>query len=354
MMKFPALLALGALPACALTLTPVGELPIPPDAATGMPPMGLSGITYAEGDRWYAMKDTAGLLYPLTIGLDRASGAVTNCTLGTPVTLRPVPSLYKRDFEDVAWDAAVRCVWASDECDASIRAFSPDTGTELAAVAIPPVFDAFRFNRSFEALSLRANGFELWTCNEEALCSRETSDRQPKDVAPMTVAPEVDDGPRATAKNGSVVRLQKFTRPAFNQPWVPSGQWAYETDTIGGRSFIGKSRCGVAGLCVLDDGTVLALERELSVKSAMMPSFRCRIYQIDFTGATDTSAIMSLKGADVKKVAKRRVFSANTGFAMYEGIALGPVLADGSRSVLLISDGDDGAVTRLYALKLTP
>ena len=38
---------------------------------------------------------------------------------------------------------------------------------------------------------------------------------------------------------------------------------------------------------------------------------------------------------------------------MYEGICLGPKLTDGSRSVLLISDGDDGAANRILGLRLT-
>lgn len=349
MMKLIALVTLGALPVCGLTLVPVGEWTLPDKQAVP----GLSGLAYVEGDLWYAVKDKGALLYPLTIGLDRASGAVTNCVHGSPVELHPSPARYLRDHEGVAWDAAARRVWASDECDCSIRAFAPTTGVELGAVDVPLVFDAFRYNRGLEALSIRPDGREMWTCNEEALCRRETSDRPGYGVAPVTVAPEVDDGPRSTRTAGSVVRLQKFARVAPDHPWKPAGQWAYETDPLGGRPFLDKSRSGVAGLCVLEDGTVLVLERELSVKTLLIPSFRCRIYAVDFTGATDTSACLSACGKDVKKVVKRCLFSTNTGFAMYEGMALGPILADGSRSVLLISDGDDGAVTRLYALKLS-
>jgi hypothetical protein len=83
-----------------------------------------------------------------------------------------------------------------------------------------------------------------------------------------------------------------------------------------------------------------------------IPSFRCRIYQVDFAGATDVSAVMSLNGATYRPVAKKMVFDRDTGLAMYEGLCLGPRLADGSRSLLMISDGDAGAKASLCALKV--
>ena len=68
--------------------------------------------------------------------------------------------------------------------------------------------------------------------------------------------------------------------------------------------------------------------------------------------ADDVADVVALKATVRRPVRKRRLFGANTGLAMYEGICLGPALADGSRSVLLISDGGDGAANRLLALKL--
>ena len=59
-----------------------------------------------------------------------------------------------------------------------------------------------------------------------------------------------------------------------------------------------------------------------------------------------------MHGAAYKPVAKRILFDQDTGFAMYEGLCLGPLLADGTRSLLMISDGDAGAVARIYALKV--
>ena len=324
-------------------MTPVGEFPLPGLQPGKQGPPGMSGLTHVGGDMYYAVRDKGRFLHLLMIRLDGTSGAITSCVYGTAVELTGKP---RSDFECVAWDDANRWVWAGDEYDGSICAFQPTTGEKVKTLAVPPVYDAFRYNMSFESLSIRANGLEMWTCNEDALCRADAVNRE---------GPPVDDGPLATRAHGSEVRIQKFARATPQADWRPAGQWAYRTDPIGGKDFLGKARNGVAEMCCLDDGTVLVLEREMSIKSGGMmplPSFRCRIYQVDFAGATDVSAVMSLNGATYRPVAKKMVFDRDTGLAMYEGLCLGPQLADGSRSLLMISDGDAGAKASLYALKV--
>ena len=328
-----------------VTVTPVGEFPLPGLRPGEEAPPGLSGLTRVGGDTYFSVCDKNGNLHQMTIRVDHASGAVTGCVFGLTVKLEG-KGKQKQDFECVAWDDANRWIWAGDEHDGSICAFQPATGKLVKTLDVPEVYDAFRFNRSFEALSIRADGLEMWTCNETALCRTDAVNKK---------GPPVDDGPRTTREHGSVVRLQKFARATPQADWRPAGQWAYRTDPIGGKNFAGKARNGVAEACCLDDGTVLVLEREMSVKGGgflPVPSFRCRIYQVDFTGATDVSGLSSLNGATYTPVEKKLVFAQNTGFAMYEGLCLGPLLADGSRSLLMISDGDAGAVARLYALKV--
>lgn len=338
----------AALAAASLALAPVGELAFP-RAWNGASLNGLSGLTRVADDAYYAVRDSGGALFALTIGVDRATGMSTNCVVTGQTALAG-----RGDLECVAWDRARRWVWVGDEDDGSIRAFDPAMGAERARAAVPAVFDAFRYNRSFEALTLRPDGLEMWACNEEALCRREAEGRTAKKAAPVrATTPDVDDGPRATRAHGTCVRLQRFTRPAPEAAWTAAGQWMYVTDSVGGGDFAGKSRCGVSGLLCLGDGTLLVLEREMSIKKGkVLPSFRCRIYEIDFNHADDVADVVALKETARRPVAKRRLFGAHTGLAMYEGICLGPALADGSRSVLLISDGDDGAANRILAFRL--
>ena len=338
----------GILLAATLSLSIAGEVALP-QAGPGGQIRGLSGITRVADDSYYAVRDSNGLLYSLMVGVDRTTGAPTNCVISGLSRLQG-----RGDLECVVWDSACHCVWTADEDDGTIRAFHPVAGTELCQVEIPPVFDAFRYNFSFESLALHPNGLEMWTCNEEALCRREAMGRVRKKAAPVKAGtPDVDDGPRSTREHGSRIRLQRFTRATPKDDWKPAGQWMYETDRVGGANFAGKSRSGVSDLLCLEDGTLFVLEREMSIKKGFMPSFRCRIYQLDLTGADDVSQIVSLKDSSVRPISKIRVFGAGTGLAMYEGICLGPKLTDGSRSVLLISDGDDGAANRILGLRLT-
>ena len=326
-----------------VTVTPVSEFPLSGGQSRQEGPPGLSGLTRVGGDTYFSVCDKGGWLHQLTIRVDRASGAVTGCVFGLTVKLE---GKGRQDCECVAWDDANRWVWVGDEFDGAIRAFRPTTGELAKVLDVPAVYDAFRFNRSFESLSIRANGLEMWTCNEDALCRSDAVNRQ---------GVPVDDGPRTTRAQGSAVRIQKFARATPQADWKPAGQWAYRVDPVGGGNFAGKARSGVAEMCCLDDGTVLVLEREMSVKGGgfiPVPSFRCRIYQVDFEDATDVSNVQSLHGAAYKPVAKRILFDQDTGFAMYEGLCLGPLLADGTRSLLMISDGDAGAVARIYALKV--
>lgn len=337
----------AALAAAALALAPAGEIALPP-VWRGEATRGLSGLARVAGDAYYAVRDGGGWLYALEIGVDRATGQPTNAVFTGRVRLAG-----RDDLECVRWDAARRQVWVGDERDGSLRAFDPATGEEAARVDVPAVFDAFRFNRSFESLALSPDGCALWTCNEEALCRREAVGREARGAARVRPeTPDVDDGPRATRARGTRVRLQRFVRASAAAPWRAAGQWLYETDGVGGRDFLGKARCGVSDLLCLDDGTLLALEREMSVKKgALLPSFRCRVYALDFAEAEDVSDVLSLRETTRRPVRKRRLFGANTGFAMYEGIAQGPTLADGARSVLLVSDGGDGAANRILALR---
>lgn len=331
----------------------VGELNLP-QTWRGHPIGGISGISHVSKDMYYAVRDNGshGELFSLRIDIDRDSGIATNCEIVGVTRLNG-----REDLEDVAWDATSKNVIVCDEHDGSIRAFNPISGDETERIVVSVVFDAFVFNRSFEALSIRSNGLEMWTCNEEALNRRVASMRTKHKGVPIvpvaTETPDVDDGPLSSRTNGSLVRLQKFTRTNKSSSWKPSGQWAYMTDTVSGKPFFDKSRNGVSAMLCLDNGSLLVLEREMSVKKGdVLPTFRCRIYSVDFEGSTDTSNSLSLTETSVRSVKKTRVFGARTGYAMYEGMCLGPELNDGSQSVILISDGDDGAVSRIMTLKM--
>lgn len=300
--------------AAALTLSPAGVCERPEE------PAGLSGLAWAGENRYYAVADREGAVYPLTISIDRSTGAPRECSVGTPVRLVGV-----RDAEDCAWDGFAGTLWVSDEAGGRVQEFDLRTGAALRAAPMPAVLKKTRWNLSLEALALSGDGLTLWTANEEPLLC---------------------DGARASVTNAGTVRLMRFTRRTPDALWRAAGQWAYRTEKMSERANPTKlNRCGVPALAALPDGGLLVLEREMSGFV-----FHYRIFAVDRTAATDVTSAASLEKGGFMPVAKTllaagkerfSLFAPNERLANYEGMCLGPKLADGRRVLLLISDAGD-------------
>lgn len=282
----------------------------------------LSGLTYAGGATYYAVSDKGGTkLWVLGIAVDLASGRIT--WAGVESSLN-VPGL-KGDIEGVAYRSATRSILISDESNSTIREYNIASGKSMSTVAVPPIFKKIRSNFGLESLSWTDG--RIWTANEEAL---------------------IGDGSRSTATSGSWVRLQRFDRSG-----KPNGQWAYCTEPISQLSpFTSLTRSGVSDLLALPGGGLLVLERELG---GVVPEFWTRIYEVSFVGASDTSSVKSLLKEKFLPAKKRLLWEHKFRTTNYEGITLGPALANGGRSLLLISDdgaGQEGMTQHLYPLIL--
>ena len=314
-----AMIAALAAPAPAqLTVTGVGAVALP-SGATGASE--LSGLSWAGGNQYYTVSDGTQSVYPLTIDLNMATGAVVSAVLSNGTALSGAS-----DLEGIAYVAADGSAYVSDETGPAIRRHHLGSGGVLATIALPVVFSNIRANLSLESISLQTGGASLWTANEEAL----------------TV-----DGLVSAVGAGTVVRLQKFDAGAS-----PAGQWAYVTDGITGDiPSVTVERSGVADLLVLPNGKLLVLERELG-QVGLLPQFRSRIYELDFTGATDVSG--QAAGLQVyTPVGKTLLWESFFLFDNFEGMTLGPELSSGDHSLLLISDNGSGLNQGLYALTLS-
>lgn len=289
----------------------------------------ISGVTYAGDNLFYAIDDTDNKLYPLELAISRSDGSLTESgiTIGTGVVMSG-----SHDMEGCAFDPASGKVWISQETNALIREFDPATGALLRSAPVPAVQKQYVGNYSLEALTISGDGRTMWTANEEALKV---------------------DGALATNSVGSVVRLTRFTRESVYDNWTPDGEWAYETQPIGTLKD-SHTRSGVSGLCALPDGTLLTLERRC-YDGGVFPDFNIRIYQVNFSGATDVSSLASLKNASYTKTTKTQLFSFTDTSDMpnYEGICLGPRLNDGSCAIVLITDGGSSAAPEVMTLRLT-
>lgn len=285
----------------------------------------LSGIAYAGGSTYYAVGDNGTpAIWQLAATISTTFGWVTS---GLVTGGLNTPGM-GRDSEGIALRPGANNVWVTDEIDSTITEFSLSDGAKVGSVAVPEIYRPANVQNNLGLESLTYGAAKLWTANEEAL---------------------KPDGSISTTRTGSWVRVQQFA----GEDLAPTVQYAYRTDRISGMSpFISVERSGLVDLLALPDGRVLALEREVG---GFLPLFRSRIYQIDFSAASDVSGVASLADGGFTAVGKRLLWQ---GFFLsdnFEGMTLGPRLNNGTYSVVLISDngsGGSGQRQDLYSLVL--
>lgn len=278
----------------------------------------LSGITFASGTTYYAVGDNgATAIWQLGISIDQDSGRILSAIVSGSVH---APSLGS-DSEGIAIAPGGETVWVADEVASSITAFSLASGEVVGSVDVPAIFAPgnVQANRGLESLSF--GGGALWTANEEAL---------------------VPDGSLASPAGGSWVRLQRFAGSSLAAGGQPAGgQWAYLTDPLSGTSqWTSATRNGLVDLVALPDGGLLTLERDFG---GAIPRFRARIYAVDFTAASDVTDVPTLTAGGFMPVGKTLLWEDSFLSSNFEGMALGPALRGGGRSLLLISDDGSGA-----------
>ena len=311
----------------------------------------LSGLARLGRDDYLAVSDAHAVVHRLTIRIDPATGAVRSATIGSPIPLRdesgarlPEPANAK-DREALVCDPDSGEIWIADERTGadpkppSIARHRLSDGVRTALLtcdhdSMLTVFRRIRSNKGFESLGLAPDGSALWTANEDAL----------------TI-----DGAAAGKSEPGFVRLQQLDRALR-----PLAQFAYPVDPwrYSIRSPIllsGQEVSGLSEILALPRGRLLALERTFSGDARGMPALENRLYLVDPSGATDIASLRSgLAGRSY--VAAKKVLLWRKGWGLtnsnFEGMALGPTLADGSRSLILIADNDGGTAQALFTLRL--
>lgn len=141
---FAALCSVHAL--AAVTMSKVAEYDFAVD--------GCGGIAYAGGNQFYVLRDHGANgyaeLYPLTIGYNTSSGAITSQTLGTAVQ----PGMLK-DAEGIAYDPGSGALWISDETKPPTIGEFYSSGFQTGRNAPVPAIQNthMRGNLSLEALT---------------------------------------------------------------------------------------------------------------------------------------------------------------------------------------------------------
>lgn len=173
-----------------------------------------------------------------------------------------------------------------------------------------------RNNLSFESLSLSTDGKTLMVASEASLHQ---------------------DGRKASLKQGSLIRFLKFDLASGKAV----GEFVYETAPITAPSFpLGLfSVNGLVEILAISATRIITVERSFSVGVGNS----IRLYLADTKGASDVSGLPSLEGQTFTATSKTLLLDlAELGIELdnIEGLALGQKFADGSRSLVLISDNN--------------
>ncbi len=298
-----------------------------------IPPGNYSGITYLGSNRYALVSDKAAEdgFYIFRIDIDSVSGKITN-VVNEGYRSAGVPN---RDMEGIAWFPLAGTVFVSGEKDNAVYEYSLDGRRTGRRLSIPSAFASATGNNGLESLTYNAATHRFWTTTESTLSA---------------------DGPQANPSNPVRNRLRL---QSFDDRLQPAEQYLYEMDEPVVRKPARHYAMGVSELCALDDGRLLVLEREFfSSSSAVIPyaNVSCKLYMVNPSAAQQPeqmpapqlqSDLMNTSQPD-QVLEKELVAEFRTklnllrqNLANYEGMCLGPKLADGSRLLIMVSDSQN-------------
>ncbi len=329
----------GQVAPAASGLSLLGSLIVPFGAKVGgFRVGGLSAIARVADGSYLAVVDNDGdtpaRVFRLAFAVTEAgvSPLPGKTALQVPVAAIPLAGFNGRNFdgEGLALEPSGEML-ISSETEPSIREFSL-LGQTLRSLPVPALFLAgkktgIRDNLGFESVALSPGGETLWTANERAL---------------------QQDGP-ADMTGPSPVRILRYDRRGGE--WVPGAQLVYEVGPIA-RPGSGFQVRGLSDLLALPGGDLLALEREF----VLGHGFSIQIYRVSVAGATDVAGREALAGTTYTPVRKTLLFDfARSGLVPdnLEGMTFGPRLADGSLTLVLVSDNNFSPLqkTQIVALR---
>jgi hypothetical protein len=339
---FSPLLAHAAAPSTQPHLLYRGINPIPlPTSATDQHGTqfqisGLSGITHATGNIYYAVCDNSNKLLRFEITFN------PDCSIKSAKLASALSLSDKHDYEGAAF-LNDNIILLSEEDTPGIHAVDLGTGETLYDLPIPKIFAHPNIvrNQGFESLTFSPDKANLFSATERATISDGNTQLMAEPFS-------------ATTR----IRIQRFTvnpehldRP---QTFSPASQSLYQTSGV--HAFAGQ--IGLCDLVALNDTQLIALERSAAETLDRKPSIRTRIYLIDTSSAPDVSQVPSLKDQSPKPLPKTLLYD---GFIFdedgenLEGLCLGPEISPGRKILLGCVDNTDGihvSQSRLVAFEL--
>ena len=193
-------------------------------------------------------------------------------------------------------------------------------------------------NYGFEALAYDAARKEFWTTTEQGL--------------------RADVGKSSSADNPHPTLLRLL---CFDDSLQLTGSYAYSTEAPQMKGPTRLYAFGVPEMTVINDTTLLVLEREVVVKPRYNGSYvhhqlfsvQPHLYNTCAQEAPlrEQPAEVFLPKRLVGTFTTRLQMSGHKDLANYEGMCLGPTLPDGRQTLLLVADSQNRMGNRLFRLK---
>ncbi|MFM9957936.1 MAG: esterase-like activity of phytase family protein [Phycisphaerales bacterium] len=298
---------------------------------------GLSGLAYdSVNGGYYAISDDRSQSNPArfySLNINVADGALTPGDVsftGVTSLLRPDNTVFPAlslDPEGIALDSNGN-LWVASEGDVNqnpqvnpfVRRFSA-AGAHQLDLPVPSKFlptpgpVGIRNNLAFETLTLSPSGQSLFTATENAL---------------------KQDGPAAAVGVASPARILRYDLNTN----LPAQEFAYITDPVAVAPVPAGSFAtnGLVDMLALDEQNFIAIERSFS--NGVGNSIR--LYEVSIAGATDISGTDPLAGPYVAATKTLILDLGTLGITLdnIEGLAFGPTLPGGERSLILVSDNN--------------
>ncbi|MCT7974343.1 esterase-like activity of phytase family protein [Laspinema olomoucense] len=312
----------------------LGEFQIPTGFIFQDTPLGgFSGITYdTQRNLYYALSDDRAIqgparFYNLEIQLNPLVVTPIGVTPLVDQSSRPFPS-YSLDPEGIALTRRDSLFISSEgdvvqDIQPFIKEFSRE-GKEIQSLPLPDKFlpqnsQGIRDNQAFESLTLSPSEQFLYTATETAL---------------------VQDGEPANLEKGTPVRILQYDLTTGQ----PAQEFYYLTEPVQTepKSPDGLTIHSLVELLAWDETKLLSLERGFTEDVGNTGL----LYEVSLQGATDIQPIESLKDVDIQNIqpAQKRLLldlqTLNIPMDNLEGMTFGPQLADGRRSLILVSDNN--------------
>jgi hypothetical protein len=326
-------------------LTFLDRYELAPQSFEGRTIGGLSALTYdRQGNQFYALSDdrSAPHFYTLEIPITAEDSPHLEAIEPVGVTLlktttgEPYPG-NTLDPEGLALSPQ-GTLWVSSEGvyatenPPQILEFNRETGEEIRSLPIPSIFTAsvdpqtrrqqtgVQSNLGLESLTLTPTG--------------SSAAQEPVRLFSLNESPLVQDVDLSVAEEGGRLRLLHYY--LADGPPLLIAEHLYPLDTV---SLAVVN--GVSELLALDNsGHFLSLERSLTPFG-----WQVKLFQIAIAGASDISGRSALQGKlpglnPIQKQLLVDFSSFDFPIRNWEGMTWGPQLADGSWSLVLISDNN--------------